>query len=236
MKEEIIPHEFFIDSWEQCHSPKACVDLKNKFIKVNSAWEEMLGYSSQELKELTWIDITKQSDVGSDLANVHALVRGEIDSYRMEKTYVRKDGQFIDVILYVTRFPKKTDQALLLFNVAVEIDTNITDQETFNEYKRKQAELLEEMNDKIEEKIKEVKDKTLKIQVGDNFNNGGNKTTTSNTTYGSTDTKIWLFVVAPVTLAIVSLIAYAIYAFAPGNQNIPINPPTEVVKPFRANE
>ena len=46
MTYEDIINEFYFDSWMNSIIPKACFDLNNRFIKVNKAWEAMLGYSS----------------------------------------------------------------------------------------------------------------------------------------------------------------------------------------------
>ncbi|MFN8660295.1 MAG: PAS domain-containing sensor histidine kinase [Thermomicrobiales bacterium] len=71
------------------------VDLDGRFLQVNAALCELMGYTEQELLALTFQEITLPEDREADLALVNRLLAGEIPAYRMEKRYVRKDGQVI---------------------------------------------------------------------------------------------------------------------------------------------
>lgn len=71
------------------------VGLDGRFLQVNAALCEMMGYSEQEMLASTFQDITYPDDQQEDLARVSQLLAGEIASYQMEKRYVRKDGQII---------------------------------------------------------------------------------------------------------------------------------------------
>ncbi|HTY24270.1 MAG TPA: PAS domain S-box protein [Desulfomonilaceae bacterium] len=64
-------------------------------LEANSAWAKMLGYSQSELRQLTFFGITHPDDVDVTQQYHDALVRGEADSYRLEKRYIRKDGQVL---------------------------------------------------------------------------------------------------------------------------------------------
>ena len=68
------------------------VDLEDRFVDANERYREITGYSEDELREKTWRDITHPDDLGTDAALAKALLAGEIDSYDLEKRYVRKDG------------------------------------------------------------------------------------------------------------------------------------------------
>lgn len=224
MTYEDIINEFYFDSWMNSIIPKACFDLNNRFIKVNKAWEAMLGYSYKELTQLTWADITKYSDIGADLDNVKAMISGEIDSYRMEKTYIHKNGSLIDVVLIVLRFPLDKSRDIQLFNVQVSLsDTNNV---LINNLKKEQIERLEKMSEAFDKKIEEIKNMSnrVNVNVGDRMGTGNQKTV--NTTSGSDNKMLYV-----VLLAIVSLIAYGIYAWAPGNRDVPIDPPTRIAQP-----
>ncbi len=67
-------------------------DANGKFTHVNAAWEKMMGYTAEEAKNLTHLDITHPDDVDVSNEKLQAVVRGDLDSYRLEKRYVRKDG------------------------------------------------------------------------------------------------------------------------------------------------
>jgi PAS domain S-box-containing protein len=83
------------------HAPigMAIVSLEGRWIEVNNAACEMLGYSREELTSLTFQEITYADDLEADLEQAGRLLRGEIRSYQMEKRYVRKDGLIIPALL-----------------------------------------------------------------------------------------------------------------------------------------
>ncbi len=63
-----------------------------EWIEVNQKLCDIVGYSREELVMLTFKDITHPEDLEADLAYVERLFAREIDSYSMEKRYIRKDG------------------------------------------------------------------------------------------------------------------------------------------------
>jgi PAS domain S-box-containing protein len=71
------------------------------WIEVNQATCDLLGYTSGELKHLTWADLTHPDDLPADLAQFERAMAGEIDGYRLEKRFIRKDGTVVDVDMSV---------------------------------------------------------------------------------------------------------------------------------------
>jgi len=51
---------------------------------------------------MTFHDITHPDDVGEDVAQGERVKAGELDTYLMEKRYVRKDGTIVWVHLTVS--------------------------------------------------------------------------------------------------------------------------------------
>jgi PAS domain S-box-containing protein len=62
------------------------------WLEVNDCLCAMLGYSRQELTGLTWSGLTWPDDLSADVAQFDRLMAGEIDTYTVEKRYIRKDG------------------------------------------------------------------------------------------------------------------------------------------------
>jgi PAS domain S-box-containing protein len=77
----------------------ALVALDGRFILVNRALCELLGYESGELARLTFHDISHPGDLQEDLALATDLARGEIPRYQLAKRYLRKDGTIVDAML-----------------------------------------------------------------------------------------------------------------------------------------
>lgn len=78
------------------------VDLDGHFMHMNRQFCEITGYSPKELARLTFKDITYPDDLALDLRQLNELQQGKIDSYSMEKRYIRKGGGVIWVNLTVT--------------------------------------------------------------------------------------------------------------------------------------
>jgi PAS domain S-box-containing protein len=63
---------------------------------------EIVGYSHEELLELTFQDITHPDDLNTDLAYYRRTLSNEIQTYSMEKRYIRQDASHVWVNLTVS--------------------------------------------------------------------------------------------------------------------------------------
>jgi PAS domain S-box-containing protein len=83
------------------HAPigMSIVSPEGRWLDVNSAMCELVGYTKPELQNLTTQEITHPDDVEKDLAYAKQLLNGEIRSYQLEKRYIRKDGSTVTVLL-----------------------------------------------------------------------------------------------------------------------------------------
>ena len=66
---------------------------------VNQRICEITGYSAEEIKGLSFQEITYPEDLDTDREYARQLLVGEIDRYSMEKRYIRKDASVIWVNL-----------------------------------------------------------------------------------------------------------------------------------------
>ncbi|MBF0536976.1 MAG: PAS domain S-box protein [Nitrospirae bacterium] len=69
--------------------------LTGRFVRVNQAYCNIFGYTQDEMLNLTFHNITYNGDIKLDMDNMKRLIAGEIQSFDMEKRYVRKNGQVI---------------------------------------------------------------------------------------------------------------------------------------------
>lgn len=65
------------------------------FISVNSAFCEMLGYTEEELKQLSVADVTHPDDLANDKEAFDGLMEGRIQKHSAEKRYLKKDGEVV---------------------------------------------------------------------------------------------------------------------------------------------
>ncbi|HXS68534.1 MAG TPA: PAS domain S-box protein [Candidatus Polarisedimenticolia bacterium] len=73
----------------------ALVDTEGRPVRCNSALCRMLGYSKEELSQMTFPQFTHAEDIDEDLKLFGALVAGERDHYEITKRFIRKDGQIV---------------------------------------------------------------------------------------------------------------------------------------------
>lgn len=100
----------------------AVVDVRTRrFVKVNRRFEEITGYTAEELCCRRFGDITHPEDRARDEARFHELVSGQHAQVRLEKRYVRKDGQIIWVHLTTTLLRGSDGCARLQLGVVTDI-------------------------------------------------------------------------------------------------------------------
>jgi PAS domain S-box-containing protein len=70
----------------------ALAGLDGHFVDMNRKFTEILGYTADELRALTFLAITHPDDVAETSRLVKQLLAGDIPEYVVEKRYIRKDG------------------------------------------------------------------------------------------------------------------------------------------------
>jgi two-component system sensor histidine kinase/response regulator len=73
----------------------ALVSLEGRWLKVNDALSELLGYTSEEFQGKTFQELTHPDDLEADLEKMKDLVEGKISGYRMKKRYFHKQGNMV---------------------------------------------------------------------------------------------------------------------------------------------
>lgn len=91
----------FRATFDQAAIGIAHVALDGTWQQVNHKLCEIVGYSQQELLQRTLQDITYRDDLDTDVASVRQLLAGAIQTYTIEKRYIRKDGLLVWVNLTV---------------------------------------------------------------------------------------------------------------------------------------
>ena len=80
----------------------AVVDTYGQWLQVNKSLCHFLGYSQEELHRMTFQQVTWHEDLAEDLAQLDRLVRGEINSYSLEKRYCTRGGEVVWALLAVS--------------------------------------------------------------------------------------------------------------------------------------
>ena len=80
----------------------ALVALDGKWMEVNQALCNIVGYSEQELLASDFQSITHPDDLAGDLKLLGQLIAGEWPTYQMEKRYIHKQGHLVWILLSVS--------------------------------------------------------------------------------------------------------------------------------------
>ncbi len=99
--------ERFRGTFEQAAVGVAHVGADGRWLRVNEKLCEISGYEEGELLGMSFQDITHPDDLGADLDKLERLIAGEIDTYSVEKRYLRKDGSvvWVEVTSSLARAP-----------------------------------------------------------------------------------------------------------------------------------
>lgn len=139
----------FRGAFETAAHGMALVSPEGRWLRVNRAICEMVGYSDTELLTIDFQTVTHPDDLDADLAYVQALLAGQIETYQMEKRYFHKEGSVVWVLLSVS-LVRAGDGKPLYFVSQIQ---NITDQKLAEDaLRRSEAEyrlLADNSNDMI---------------------------------------------------------------------------------------
>lgn len=124
--------ERFRNIFEEAPIGVVVVGLDGLMLQVNKSFCEMLGYCEQELVGRALSVITHPDDVGKDGLLAAQMYKGAITSYKVEKRYLRKDGETLWADLTTTLLRNQDGQAIFGMMMLEDI------------IERKRARLLEE--------------------------------------------------------------------------------------------
>ena len=93
--------ERFRTYFEHSLLPMAIASPEKGWGQVNDRLIALLKYSGEELRRMTWAELTHPEDLERDVLQFERMLSGEIDGYSLEKRFVRKDRTVVDTILSV---------------------------------------------------------------------------------------------------------------------------------------
>jgi PAS domain S-box-containing protein len=94
--------ERFAGAFEHAPIGVALTAPDGRWLKVNRALCELVGYTEAELLTRTFQGMTHPDDLASDLERMRRLMAGDVRAYQMEKRYLHADGHFVTVLLNVS--------------------------------------------------------------------------------------------------------------------------------------
>ncbi|MBW4459307.1 MAG: CHASE3 domain-containing protein [Nodosilinea sp. WJT8-NPBG4] len=136
--------QLFRSTFNQAAVGIAHVNSDGRWLRVNEKLCQIVGYTRSELLQRTFQDITYSEDLDIDVAYFHQMLADEIQTYSMEKRYIRKDHSLVWINLTVSLVRKSTREPDYFIAVVEDISD------------RKQAEdALQQLNDTLEQRVRE---------------------------------------------------------------------------------
>ncbi|WP_213989921.1 diguanylate cyclase [Sodalis sp. dw_96] len=109
----------------------ALVSLEGTWLQVNKSLCRFLKYSPRQLEQLSFQEITHPDDLTTDLKQLSDLVNGVIESYTLEKRYIRSDGEIVWALLAVS-LVRDQHEVPLYFISQIEDITEVKQSEIIN--------------------------------------------------------------------------------------------------------
>jgi len=119
-------------------------DRNGHILKVNKAFESMLGYSEAEIKTLGLYAITHPDDLTISDSKLQQFINGDIDSYQIEKRYIHKDGATVWGRLTAFSVGIQEDETYMVGMIAdITHEKNMVDEQARLQRRLQQAEKME---------------------------------------------------------------------------------------------
>jgi PAS domain S-box-containing protein len=116
-----LSEERFRGVFEQGPMGVAIMGIDGRMLKVNAAFCQMLGYSEAELTKMTPFDITHPEDREASVNLMEFLFHRDVPAGRMEKRYIRKNGEMIWGSLSVSVIRDQQDKPLYTVGLVADI-------------------------------------------------------------------------------------------------------------------
>ncbi|MET3125352.1 PAS domain S-box-containing protein [Arcicella rosea] len=116
-----ISEEAFRGNFENAAIGMALLDIDGKWLKINQTLCQIIGYSEEELYQLTFQEITHPDDLKADLDLVQELIDGKRSHYQMEKRYIHKKGHIVQIILAASLVRNQSNQPLYFISQIIDI-------------------------------------------------------------------------------------------------------------------
>lgn len=115
------------------------VDLaSDTIVEANDAYCKIVGRSREEIQRHGWKGLTHPDDVAEGAARLEQLRRGETDTYRLTKRYIKPDGEIVWARIEVTPIEGGADGRQYLVTVV-----DVTERKTIEQ-------ALEQKNSELE--------------------------------------------------------------------------------------
>ena len=111
----------------------ALTGLNGQFIAANPVYQKMVGYTEEELRQLSFIDITVEEDRNPNQVLIKELLEGKRPQFQIEKQYRRKNGSTVWVRNSVSVVPGTERVPRFLMALSEDVTKRRLAEEALNE-------------------------------------------------------------------------------------------------------
>ncbi len=139
--------ELFRTSFESATVGVCLVATDGRFLNVNRTFCDMLGYSKDELLQLTFSAVTHEEDKDAGRNFLAGAQSGGPKSIRIEKRYLRKDGQIVWTFLSTALVERARSKSGFLISYIQDITAAKQVEEKLRETESNQRTLIDAVQD-----------------------------------------------------------------------------------------
>ncbi len=107
--------------FEQSQAGMAFTDLNGRLTSTNEAFRQLIGYAEKELEGVSVLELTHPEDLALSEVALRNVLAGDSPGYRIDKRYIRKDGQSVWVDVAARMVRDRDGRALYIQTVVVDI-------------------------------------------------------------------------------------------------------------------
>src|SRR5262249_55578702 len=139
----------FRNVFEHAGTGIAIATLDGSFVQCNPAYSAMLGYTEEEFRHLTFLQLVYPDDHAADLAEIDHLLSGKVASFNIENRYVHKNGELVWGDKFVSILRDHAGEPKYL----VVLVTNVTERRRADQALHAAQERLQRWNEELEQAV-----------------------------------------------------------------------------------
>jgi PAS domain S-box-containing protein len=132
----------FRGAFDQVAVGMTIVSLDGRFQRANQRFTEIAGYSLEELRGMTYAELTHPDDRAADRQHVGPLLRGERATSHWTKRHVRKNGEVICVAITASVL-RNPDEPQCLLAVIEDITAHLRAEEALRQSEERFRQVVE---------------------------------------------------------------------------------------------
>jgi PAS domain S-box-containing protein len=121
----------------------AMSDIQGRLLQTNRAYQELVGYTNEELRGMTFQDLTHPEDLPDNLRQVEDLLSGKRQDISLEKRYLRKDGAVRWIRIMGTSLHNARGEPQYLLSTTMDITARKQAEESLRESEQRFRDITE---------------------------------------------------------------------------------------------